>query len=159
MERKILTTRKTNIGYLVGQLLGDAVLVALGVFSMNKAATLRDYWRFSDAETMSTVAVICFIFAFLSFVYHIMVSSTYIDVQSDRITGKGMQKISLKSINLSMEKITDLSISKGFLNVESGSGVFLVINTTAGSYKVVTNEARAKEIVEYYNNTVVNLDR
>lgn len=37
-------------------------------------------------------------------------------------------------------------------NLEAGGGVFSIINTSAGDCKIVTTNARANEIVEYYSN-------
>lgn len=62
-----------------------------------------------------------------------------------------MQGIQSKTFALRYEQILDISSSRGFLNLESGSGVFLVINTPAGSYKIITNKAKEKEILEFYD--------
>ena len=61
-----------------------------------------------------------------------------------------MQGVQNKSFDLSFDKISGISISKGFLNLESNGGVFLFINTNGGNYKAITTEERVKEIIDYY---------
>ena len=92
------------------------------------------------------------LFAVLGIVYHAMVSRTYADLYPNRIVGSGMQGIQTKSFNLRFDQIVGISVSQGFLNLEANPGAFLIVNTSAGDYKVITTKARANEMVEYYNN-------
>ena len=154
-KRPISTTRKTSIGYLVGQMIGDGFFVGLSVFFFIRAGELIDsYWYRSDGEKLQTVGFIFLIIGMLSMIYHAMVSRTYADLYEDRISGSGMQGIQNKSFSLRFNQIVDISISKGFLNLEAGGGAFLIINTSAGDYKIITTPARADEIVEYYSRYV-----
>ncbi len=151
MKKLINTTKKTSLPYLAGHLIEDALFFGIGIFCSQKVDTLRAHWRFGEAQTMETVSVLLFIFAFLSLVYHLMVSGTYADVYCEKIIGKGVEKITVKNFNLSFTQITDITRTKGFLNSEAGAGEFLVISTASGSYKIITTSAKAQEIITYYN--------
>lgn len=159
MRKPVFTTQKTNIGYLVSSLMSDIIFVVIGIVCSQKAADLRAYWRFDEAESMGLLSTMCFIVALLSFVYHIMVSATCADIYSNGIIGKGLQGITLKNFKLRLENITNISSSKGFLNMESGSGVFLMIDTDHGSYKVITTADCAGKITNYWNSTKGDADR
>ncbi|MBQ2887946.1 MAG: hypothetical protein IJE29_03365 [Firmicutes bacterium] len=151
MENPIITTKKTSILYLANQIPKDIAFVIIGIFCQSMVERLRYNWEFSAANNMGTAAELCFIVACLSFTYHVMVSQTVAEVYSDKIVGKGMQKLSVKSFDLRYDQITEISTSKGLLNVETGSCVFLVINTSGNEYKIITTPDRAKEIMEHYN--------
>lgn len=155
-RRLILTTRKTNLVYLIPNLVVDILIDggAAGFFFMRGMELYASYWYRSEGETLQKIATIFFLLGVLSGIYHVMVSRTYADVFEDRITGIGMQGVQCKSFELRFDQIVGISVSKGILNIESGGGVFLVINTSAGSYKIITTEARAKEILKYYSYVV-----
>ena len=154
-RKPILTTKKTYMTYWIGQVLGDSLFVGLGVFCFIRAGELIDsYWYRSDGEKMQALGFAFMLVWFLSTIYHMMVIRTYADVHENRISGSGMQGIQTKSFDLRFEQIAGISISKGFLNLEAGGGAFLIINTAAGEYKIITTQARANEIVEYYANYV-----
>lgn len=155
-KKPILTTRKTNKIYMITELLSDCIITAgLSSFILIRADELyASYWYRSEGEVLRRVGFILLFFGFLSMCYHVMVSRTYVDIFEDHISGSGMQGIQCKSFKLRFDKIADLSVSKGFLNLESCGGAFLVINTAAGAYKVITTDARAKEIMEYYSQVV-----
>ena len=152
----ILTTRKTNLSYLIPNLVVDFLIDGglAGFFYMRGAELYASYWYRSEGEALQKLSAMFFLLAVLSAVYHIMVSRTYANVFEDRITGSGMQGIQCKSFDLRLDQIADLSTSKGILNLETGACVYLVINTPAGNYKIITTEARANEIIEYYSNAV-----
>lgn len=112
---------------------------------------MESFWYRSDGQTLITIGFIVVFYEMLSAFYHVMVSRTYANVFENRLSGIGMQGIQSKSFHLRSEQIAGVSISKGFLNIESGDSVFLVINTAAGNYKIITSAARAKEILDYYS--------
>lgn len=152
--RPVLTTRKTNIGYLIldlgGNIIVDGILAA---FCFIRGEELYEtYWYRSEGTALQNLGIVIFILAILSGIYHAMVARTYVDIFEDRIVGNGMQGIQCKSFILRYDQISDISVSKGFLNLESGSGTFLVINTPAGNYKIITSKARAEEIAAYFSN-------
>ena len=156
-KKPIHTTRKTNIGYFVAQMLGDFFSLGISFFIVIRGGELIDsFWYRNDGEKLQSVGYALAIFAILSLVYHVMVSRTYADIFENRISGSGMQGIQTKSFNLRFDQIIGISVSKGFLNLEAGGGAFLIINTSAGEYKIITTPARANEIVEYYTNYVRN---
>lgn len=152
-RRQLLhSTRKTQMGYLIPNLVVD-ILIDGGIagFCFVQGAELyASFWYRSEGEAIQRVAGMFFLLGVLSALYHIMVSRTYVDFFEDRAVGVGMQGIQSKSFDLRYDQIVGISSSKGFLNLESGSGVFLVINTPAGNYKVITTTARGNEILEYY---------
>lgn len=151
-KRPISTTRKTSIGYLVGQMIGDGCFVGLSVFFFIRAGELiESYWYRSQGATLRTAGIVCLLLGVLSACYHVMVSRTYADIFEDRISGSGMQGIQNKSFSLRFDQIVGVSVSKGFLNLEAGGGAFLIINTSAGDYKIITTAERANEIAEYYS--------
>lgn len=151
-RKPVHTTRKTSISYWVGQMIGDGFFVTISVFFFIRAGELIDsYWYRSDGEKLQTAGFIFLMVGMLSMLYHAMVSRTYADVFENRISGSGMQGIQTKSFNLRFDQIAGISVSKGFLNLEAGGGAFLIINTSAGDYKIITTPARANEIVEYYS--------
>lgn len=128
MNNPILTTRKTSTEKFIGDLISAVIFVIIGLWFS---------WPF-------------LLLALIDFLYHWMQFNTYADVYQDRIIGKGMQKIAQQSFDLRFDQIVDMSQSKGFLNLGSGNGVFLVINTAGGSYQIVTKPDRANEIMEFY---------
>lgn len=152
-RQPVLTTRKTHMAYWASQVLGDSLFIGLATFCFIRAGELiESYWYRSDGEKIQTLGFVFAVVGILSLMYHAMVIRTYADLHENRITGSGMQGIQTKSFNLRFDQIAGISISKGFLNLEAGGGVFLIINTSAGDYKIVTTNARANEIVEYYSN-------
>ena len=151
-KRPFFTTKKTHMAYWVTQVIGDSCFLALAAFSFIRARDLIDsYWYRSEGEKLQTVGFLMMAIFFLSFLYHAMVSRTYADFFEDRITGSGMQGIQNKSFSIRLDQVVGISVSKGFLNMEAGGGAFLIINTAAGDYKIVTTTARANEIAEYYS--------
>lgn len=152
MKSPITTTQKTSSRYLISQLLGDSIFAIIGIFFLSRVDTLRSQWRFDLVESAQVTAIVFFIVAFLSAIYHVMVSKTYVNVYADMIEGKGMQKVAMQSINLRFDQITGISTSRGFMNLEAtGLNEFLVINTAAGNYKIITTSERTKEIIEFFN--------
>lgn len=155
MQSKILTTKNSNKVYLVSQIISDILYVALGIFCMQRVESLRDHWQFKAAESMSTFATLLFIFAFISIIYHLMVASTIAEMRNNKITGKGLQAITLKSFDLRFDQISGISTSKGILNLETGKCVYLIVNTTSGNYKVIASPEQAEEMIAYFNNLKV----
>lgn len=152
-RKPAFTTQKTNAAYLGGQLISDIFFLGLSVFFFIRGNKLIDsYWHRSDGEAVLQLAGAIFLVGFLSLIYHIMVSRTYADCFDNRITGSGMQGIQTKSFSLRIDQIVGVSVSHGFLNLEApGKAAFVIINTIAGTYKVITTNERANEIAEYYS--------
>lgn len=153
-RRQLFTTRKTSRAYLIINLIGDLVFNSLfASFCIMKGEELMSTYVYrSEGAALQKLSIFLIIYAGLSLLYHIMVFRTYADVFEDRIVGTGMQGIQSKSFDLRFDQLNGISTSKGFLSIESGSGVFLVINTPAGNYKILTTDARAKEIMEFFGN-------
>ena len=151
MEKNIITTKGTNGSYVTHQLITDLFYVIIGVFCAQKVEPLRDNWQFSAANTVMTASIICFFLAFLSVIYHVMVATTIAEVSNGTISGKGLQGISVKSFQLRFDQVSSITTSKGFLNIETGNGAYLIVNTTSGNYKVITSPNRANEIMELFN--------
>ena len=80
-----------------------------------------------------------------------MVATTIAEVSNGTISGKGLQGISVKSFQLRFDQVSSITTSKGFLNIETGNGAYLIVNTTSGNYKVITSPKRANEIMELFN--------
>lgn len=153
-RRQLFTTRKTTRAYLIINMIGDLLVNSLfASFCIIKGEELMSTYVYrSEGAALQKLSIFLIIYAALSLLYHLMVSRTYADVFEDRIVGTGMQGIQSKSFDLRFDQLNGISASKGFLNIESGSGVFLVINTPAGNYKVLTTEARAREIMDFVGN-------
>lgn len=148
----ILTTKKTNKVYCVANFLPDFAILAAAVYCHVRAnELLSSYWHRSDGETLMRAAGVLIVLGVLSLVYHTMVGTTYAELFEDRITGSGMVKLQTKSFSLSFDQIQEISTSKGFLNMEAGSAMFLIISTPGRDYKVITTVARANEFIEHYN--------
>lgn len=155
-RRPILTTKKTTTPYLVFNVLSDAIInFGLSCFFFIRAdEMIASYWYRSEGETLQVAGFMFLIIGMLSMSYHAMISRTYVDVFQTRLSGSGMQGIQCKSFELRFDQIYGISVSKGFMNMEANVGSFLIINTAVGNYKILTTDARAKEIVEYYSRTV-----
>lgn len=155
-RQRVLTTKKTNLGYLIPNLVVDVLIDGglAGFCYMRGAELYASYWYRNEGEALQKVAIMFFLLGLLSALYHVMIFRTFADVFTDRIAGTGMQGIQSKSFALRFDQISDISTSKGILNLETGACTFLVINTPAGNYKIITTEARANEIIEYYSNAV-----
>lgn len=152
-RRPILTTRKTSALYLRVQMVIDSVFIGFAVLFLLRGAELIDsFWYREEGEKLQMVGYACFVAWFLAVSYHMMISRTYLDLFNGRISGMGMQGIQCKSFELRFDQIVGLSVSKGFLGLESGAGSFVIVNTIAGEYKIITTNARANEIMECYSN-------
>lgn len=138
---KQLSTKKTNILYLIIGLVSFVIDIALYAYCMQLSDELHSRWKFDSAETMATIGCIILFFGLVTFAYYMLGFRTFADVYSDRIVGKGMQHFIVKDFDLSYSQITDVSFS----------GQMLYINTAGGKYKIVTNAQRAKEVFEYCN--------
>ena len=152
MNKETLTTKGSGSSYLMSQLFSDLLFVVAGIFCARSVGTLQSQWEFEAAKAMSTFSMICFAVAFLSILYHIMVFQSVAEIDEYEVKGKGMQGISAKSFSVHFDQISDISISKGFLNIETGKCVYLIINTATGNYKVITTPEKAKQFVEYFHN-------
>ena len=150
MHNPILTTRKTSTGKLISDLISAGIGIAVAFWLFKQIHKLESRWMFSEANTIEKLASVILVITLIDFLYHLMQFKTYADVYQERIVGKGIQKIALQSFDLRFDQIVDISRSKGFLNIESGNSVFLMVNTAGGSYKIVTKPDRANEIVEFY---------
>lgn len=153
-SRLLFTTRKTSLGYLIINLIGDFLVNSLLLsFCIIKGEELMSTYVYrSEGRALQNFGFFLIIYAGLSALYHSTVYRTSVDVFEDRIVGTGMQGIQSKSFDLRFDQLNGVSVSKGFLSIESGSGVFLVINTPAGNYKILTKEARAREIMDFLAN-------
>lgn len=153
-RQQLFTTRKTSRTYLIINLFGDLLVNSLfASFCIIKGEELMSTYVYrSEGAALQKLSIFLIIYAALSLLYHVMVSRTYADIFENRIVGTGMQGIQSKSFDLRFDQLNGISTSKGFLNIESGSGVFLVINTPAGNYRVLTTEARAREITDFLGN-------
>lgn len=151
MNTPIVTTQKTSSRYLISKLMFDAIFLIIGIYFFSLVDDLSAQWRYDLIDTVKRAGWIFVILGLAFAVYHVMASQTYVDIYADRLEGKGMQKFTAQSISLRFDQVTDISLSKGFMNVEvSGLIGFLVISTVAGSYKIVTTTERAKEIIDFY---------
>ena len=152
MEKTPLTTKGAGRRYLIPQLFSDVLYVVLGVVCAQMVTPLKYQWQFKAANAMSTLSVLFFGVALVSILYHVMVSQTVVEMQERKITGKGLQGISNRGFSLEFDQIVSIATSKGFLNLETGKNVYLILNTISGNYKIIATPDCAKEFVEYYNN-------
>lgn len=158
MNHTIFTTRNTSKGRFVQNMIGVAIsTIFLYWCAMRMAKTadeLERLWRFSEAESVGTSAIMLIVVATVSAVletlYHMMHFKSHADVYQDRIVGKGIQKIALQDFDLRLDQIVDISQTKGFLNVGKDKNTFLVINTASGGYKISTTVDCASQIMEFY---------
>lgn len=140
MNRIVMTTKKTNIVFLVISLLTSLAFVFLGVFLMD----LSDQTWGQNAATLKTTAIIAWVMSLIYLLVDISFATSYADVYEDRIVGKGIQQLVVRDFNLDYGQITDISCT----------GRNLYISTPGGKYKIITNAPKAKEVFDYYNQTV-----
>lgn len=141
MNKLIMTTKKTNTAYLIAGLIESLLYAGIALYCLQLKEDMIVEWRFSYADTLNTCAIVLFFFAAINFLYKLSASTSYADVYSNKIAGKGIQLFAVKDFDLNFDQVTDISCTGRFLN----------INTPAGKYKVITNAACAKEIFEHYN--------
>lgn len=141
MSEPIITTKNTNAAYLIAGLIESLLYVGIGMYCLELRKDFIASWRFSYADTMNTCAILLFIFGAINFLYKLIASTSFADVYSSKIVGKGLQQFVVKDFDLNFSQVTDISCTGRFLN----------INTPAGKYKIVTNANRAKEVFDYYN--------
>lgn len=152
-HRLIATTRKTSNIYLVPNLVTDVLVniilaYALFVYGDKLSASFWPSYRQMGA-LLTGFGYIQLIEMIVSMCYHTVVSRAYLDIFEDHISGLGLQGIQCKQFNLRLDQITGIDATRGFLNIESGSGIFLLVHTRTGNYKIITTQEKANEILEH----------
>lgn len=140
MNRIVMTTKKTNLAFLVSSLISSLLFVGVGIYLMN----LSDQTWGQNAATLQTGAVTIWIVTLVYTLVEISFATSYADVYEDRIVGKGIQQFFVREFNLDYGQITDVSCTGGRL----------FISTPGGKYKIITNVAKAKEVFDYYNQAI-----
>lgn len=147
----VLTTLGTNKAYVIFHSCSTVLCILLAIYVINYGSELyASFWYRDEGTALVGMGWMFILLNIIEFVYHLFVSQTYCDVFPDRIKGEGMQTFQHKSFNLQYQNVTSICMSGGFLGMAAAPGVYLVVSTPTGSYKVLTSKACAETILEYY---------
>lgn len=154
MNQPIHTTKGTNKSYIAMNIVFDTLLYGyLGIWLINQARKLSgSFFLRSTASKLYVCAFVVLGFLFVLVIYHASVCATYLEIFEGRMAGSGLNGWQRQSFDLKMDQIVSLSSSTGFLGVQSSPGVFLIVSTSVGNYKVITTKERAAELVSYFAN-------
>lgn len=140
MNNVIITTKKTNLVFLITSLAGALLTVVIGFQFVELAEEATSRWMFSTADKFENLAVLLFVLAGVEVGFALLESTTFADVYSDRIVGKGMHWLKVMEFDLTYDQITNISCR----------GMYLYINVSGERYRITTSVNRAKEIFDYY---------
>ena len=137
MNHLILTTQKTNKAYVVAGLIESLIYFGIGMYFL----PLSEKTHGKNASTLVTATSVMCIVAIINFLNKLSFSTSYVNVYTDKILGKGIQQLVVRNFELNYKQINDISYT----------GRTIRIATSGGEYKIITNAEKAKEIFDYYN--------
>lgn len=154
MSSRIFSTRNTTRTYLLVNMITTLILDGLIFWWLLKRAKelYATYWYRDEAGTLITLAIMVVVLCLINLIRYGTIGGTYLDIYEGRIRGTGMCGWQRQNFDLRREQVVSLTTSKGSLFNSSNPGMFLIVNTTAGNYKVLTSTECAYEIVAYFNN-------
>lgn len=140
MNDVIISTKNTNTKYKNTGIVCAVLMCVLGFLILCGYFFLRSH---SSDDTLIAVLLLGLFFigdGIITATLRYINASSYVDIYSDRLVGKGIQNFSPLDFNLKFEQIGNISVE----------GIWIHIHTNSGTYKVMTDKNTATEIFNYY---------
>lgn len=136
MNAPLITTRDTNKASKLSAVIS-------GILDVIFAIMFISFFKDQDLEEVAGLIVLCVAVLgglVIYTAYQFSICRSYVDVYEDRLEGKGIQNgYQLTDFTLSYDKITNVSCS----------GINVLIHTSGGNYKILTNAETSKKVYEY----------
>lgn len=135
----ILSTKGTNSKYKNGAIINGVITMILGVLIIGFYCFASS--KTSDSKLIVLMLVGLFFLAegLITMCIKILFSKSFVEIYQDRMKGKGIQNFNVMDFDLDNGKITGVTTDKQFI----------FINTTAGTYKIISDKKTAQKVFDY----------
>lgn len=150
MVKPVISTNGTNKVSKLSAILSGIIDVVFIIFMWNfiksqmdsLPQSMRDDFLQESVGLIVLLIVVAGAMAIYT-VYQFAICKTYVDVYEDGMKGIGIQNgYQILAFNLNYAKITNVTYA----------GVHIIIHTSGGKYKIVSDAITAKKVFDYYNN-------
>lgn len=140
MNNMVMSTKNTTDKRKKAGIVSSALTILIGIFVVAFYIYANEH-TYSDSVILILLLGLFFIGdGIIMIAIHCVNGSTYLDVYKDRFVGKGIQNLNALNFNIKIEDINNISIE----------GVWLHIQTSSGTYKVMTDKNTATNVFNYY---------
>lgn len=144
MNGLILSTKGTAKNYRNRGIIGGLILCMVGLFLTIIYGVFRSR---SSAQVLVLILILGLLIIFDGF-YTIMrnciFSTTYLDIYSDRISGKGAQKLNMQNFNAGLNQISNITVN----------GICIDVSIGANTYRIFSDKETASKVLNYYGSYI-----
>lgn len=140
MNNMVMSTKNTTATRRNTGIVAAVVTIVMGILVVA-------FYIYANEHTSSDGVILCLLLGLflicdgiIMTAIHCINGSTYVDVYKDRFIGKGIQNLNALNFNIKLEEINNISVE----------GFWLHIQTSSGTYKVMTDKDTATKIFNYY---------
>lgn len=140
MDKVIISTKNTNTKYKNTGITRAVLICLVGILIVCGCFFLDSHSSGGSLTMLLLLGLFLFCDGIITAVLRFINASSYVDIYSDRLVGRGIRNFSPLDFNLKSVQVTGISVV----------GIRIHIHTAAGTYKIMTNKEIAAKIAEYY---------
>ena len=140
MDNVIISTKNTNTKYKNMGIICAVLICLVGILIICGCFFLDSPSSVGSLPVLLLPGLFLLCGGIITAVLSRINASSYVDIYSDRLVGRGIRNFSPLDFNLKSAQVTGISVG----------GIRIHIHTAAGTYKVMTNKETAAKIAEYY---------
>lgn len=140
MDNVIISTKNTNTKYKNTGIARAVLIYLVGILIVCGCFFLDSHSSGGSLTVPLLLGLFLFCDGIITAVLRFINASSYVDIYSDRLVGRGIRNFSPLDFNLKSVQVTGISVV----------GIRIHIHTAAGTYKIMTNKETAAKIAEYY---------
>lgn len=140
MDNVIISTKNTNTKYKNTGIASAVLICLVGILIVCGCFFLDSHSSGGSLTVLLLLGLFLFCDGIITAVLRFINASSYVDIYSDRLVGRGIRNFSPLDFNLKSVQVTGISVV----------GIRIHIHTAAGTYKIMTNKETAAKIAEYY---------
>ena len=141
MSNLIMSTKNSATTYKNICIVLSVVSMVIGIVAFCFYGFLMENYESSGTIILLLIGLYFLIDGIIKFYSNYISGQTYLDVYADRLVGKGLRNFSILSFNIKFEEVNSVSIEKAF---------WIHIQTSGGTYKIMTNKDIATKFCDYY---------
>ena len=140
MDNVIISTKNTNTKYKNTGIARAVLICLVGILILCGCFFLDSHSSGGSLTVLLLLGLFLFCDGIITAILRFINASSYVDIYSDRLVGRGIRNFSPLDFNLKSVQVTGISVV----------GIRIHIHTAAGTYKIMTNKETAAKIAEYY---------
>ena len=137
----ILSTKGTNNSYKTKGMIGALMMIGLGIVFLILYFFLSSKSSDNKLVAVFVLSMLSFFDGLIQLVKNNTFAKSYLEIYSDKISGKGIQQLNVVDFTLPIQKVQSITIEGFNINV----------NTLSGTYKIISDKETAEKVFKYYN--------